>query len=99
VPCRDDGEGVGLDAVLDVAWEAGLRSILCEGGGKVASAFLRSGLAGRLYLFVAPRVLGATGVPAFPGLTAGGGGSGWELAAPPARFGRDALLTLDPMEA
>lgn len=95
VPAGPGGEGVALDAVLRDAWDAGLRSILCEGGGRVAAAFLGSGLAPRLYLFLAPRVLGPDAVPAFPGLDATDAASGWTPAGEPRRFGDDTLVVLD----
>jgi hypothetical protein len=56
---------------------------------------MREGLAQRLYLFVAPFVLGEKGVPAFP---EGGPRDLWDQWIPallPATFGRDVLLTLD----
>src|SRR5262249_24324937 len=42
----------------------GLTSVLIEGGGRVAAAALRAGVVDRLILFLAPRLLGAQGVPA-----------------------------------
>ncbi|MCJ7630338.1 MAG: bifunctional diaminohydroxyphosphoribosylaminopyrimidine deaminase/5-amino-6-(5-phosphoribosylamino)uracil reductase RibD, partial [Longimicrobiales bacterium] len=62
-----DPEGVSLEAVFRVCWDTGIRSLLCEGGGRLASQLIRGGFARRLYLFVAPFVLGERGVPAFPG--------------------------------
>lgn len=56
---------VSLPALLDVCAEAGLTSLLVEGGAQLAAAFLRSGHVHRLALFVAPWLLGAEGVPAF----------------------------------
>ncbi len=100
VPPAEGGEGVDLDAVLGVTWEAGLRSLLCEGGGQTASAFLRSGLARRLIVLLAPRLLGAGGVEAFPGLAGTPGGVGWSLTGEPRRLGEDTMLVFDrPEEA
>jgi diaminohydroxyphosphoribosylaminopyrimidine deaminase/5-amino-6-(5-phosphoribosylamino)uracil reductase len=87
--------GLALDAVLAICWETGIRSILCEGGGRLAQSLMEGGQAQRLYLFVAPFVLGEKGVPAFPG---GGSRAQWDLwipTFPPQGFGRDVLLTLD----
>lgn len=87
-----------LDAISSVAWEVGVRSILCEGGGRLASSLLRDGRVHRLYLFVAPRTLGPGGVPAFPDgdeLEWSGFGS----LVPPATFGDDTLIVLDRPEA
>lgn len=48
----------------------GIRSILVEGGAKLASALLRDGLVDRLVVFSAPVILGAGALPAFEGLPA-----------------------------
>lgn len=42
-----------------------IRSLLVEGGGQLASAFLTAGLVDRLIIFQAPILLGAGSVPAF----------------------------------
>ena len=87
--------GLSLDAVLDVCQESGIRSLLCEGGSRLASSLLRQGRLGRIYLFVAPTVFGENGVPAFPGQFADMGFSGWSPSLAPRTFGRDVLLTYD----
>lgn len=87
--------GLSLEAVLATCWQAGLRSLFCEGGPKLASSVLRAGRAGRMYLFVAPFVLGEAGVPAFPGGPSSESWKAWRHSAPPKLFGRDVLLTLD----
>jgi diaminohydroxyphosphoribosylaminopyrimidine deaminase/5-amino-6-(5-phosphoribosylamino)uracil reductase len=48
--------------------ERGLTRVLLEGGGELATAFLRAGLIDRIAWFHAPRVLGADGIPAMGGL-------------------------------
>ena len=60
------GEGMlDLAAVLDVLGREGgregkpMQSLLVEGGPALATSLLRSDLADRLYLFVAPRLLGS----------------------------------------
>lgn len=86
-----------LGAVSDVSWELGIRSIFCEGGGRLAASLLRERRVHRLYLFIAPRTLGAEGVPAFPA----GADLDWsdfDPAVAPAIFGRDTLLVLDRRE-
>ena len=92
VPRSADGLDVG--SVLDTCHREGLASLLCEGGGVLASSLLREGRVQRLYIFLAPLTLGAGSVPAFPGLddTAW---EGWRPAGPPAAFGRDLLWVLD----
>lgn len=99
VPAGTGGRGVDLDAVGQVTWEAGLRSLLCEGGGALATAYLASERARRLHLFIAPRFLGPQGVEAFPGLPETVAGSGWSLTGEPRALGDDTLLVLDRLEA
>jgi len=91
VPRADGGSGVSLEAVLERCGGMGVQSLLCEGGGRLAAALVRSGLARRLYALVAPRVLGPDAVPGFPGL----GPVRWRAARPPLALGDDVLLTLD----
>lgn len=74
----------------------GPASILVEGGGVLAARLLRVGLVDRLYLFMAPLLLGEQGVPAFPELP------GETIAAAPRwrvverrAFGSDTLLVMD----
>lgn len=45
-----------------------VRTLLVEGGGRLASAFLDKGLVDRLIIFQAPILLGSGAVPAFGGL-------------------------------
>ncbi len=59
--------GLDLAASLEALWEGGIRTLFCEGGGRLAESLLAEGHVQRLYLFVAPVVFGADGVPAFPG--------------------------------
>lgn len=107
---RLEAEGAsvhGLDhraGLLDLAqfsaraWELGLRSILCEGGGRLASSLLQEERVQRLYLFVTPRTLGAGGVPAFPD----GDRLEWghfAPALPPMTLDRDTLVVLDRQDA
>jgi GTP cyclohydrolase II len=50
--------GVDLTAALEALRAAGIRSLLVEGGGRVITSFLSLGLADRLVVGIAPRVLG-----------------------------------------
>lgn len=83
----------GLD--LDVVWERlserGLLSVLCEGGGRLASALLDEDRVHRLHLFLAPRVVGPEGVPAFPGPFRPDAWEGWRAVPRSRAFGRDVL--------
>ncbi len=62
VVCVGGGvDGLDLEAVLADLRDAGVQSILVEGGGKTAGAFLRAGLVDDIVLFIAARLLGAEG--------------------------------------
>jgi len=50
--------------------EAGIHSLLCEGGGALGAKLLAEGLVDRLYWIQAPVWLGEGAVPAFPGVPA-----------------------------
>ena len=98
-PVEADGDALDLGAVVGVCGDLGVHSLLVEGGGRLVAGFAEAGLLDRLMLFVAPRVLGRDGVPAFPGRRPGEAGpgddDGWEMLCHPQRFGRDALLVWD----
>lgn len=55
--------GLDLKAVLAELGGAGVTSLLVEGGGKTHGSFLQAGLVNQVILFVAPKFLGAEGVP------------------------------------
>ena len=52
-----------IPAVLKALKAAGAESVLIEGGGQVAAAFLRAGAVDRLEWFRAPILLGGEGRP------------------------------------
>ncbi|OGO30306.1 MAG: riboflavin biosynthesis protein RibD [Chloroflexi bacterium RBG_16_56_11] len=55
-----DGHGrVDLPALLRALGERDITSVLVEGGGEVITSFLRAGLADRLVVFIAPKILGS----------------------------------------
>lgn len=57
---------IALAPALHFLRATGIRTLLCEGGGQVAGAFLQAGAVDRLHLAVAPRRFGGGGVPGFP---------------------------------
>jgi 5-amino-6-(5-phosphoribosylamino)uracil reductase/diaminohydroxyphosphoribosylaminopyrimidine deaminase/5-amino-6-(5-phosphoribosylamino)uracil reductase len=57
------GEAVDLPALLDALDARGVRTLMVEGGARLITAFLRAGLAERLALTIAPKILG-TGIEA-----------------------------------
>ncbi len=87
--------GVSIPHVLRICWDIGIRSLFCEGGASLAWSLMTGGFAQRLYLFVAPFVLGGQGVPAFPPGGEREVWDQWSRAFPPEGFGRDVLLTMD----
>ena len=76
--------------------DAGIESLLCEGGGALGARLLVDGLVDRLYWVQAPAWLGEHGTPAFPGIPDG------PIAQAPRwipverrALGADTLLVLD----
>lgn len=61
---RPDSLAAGLRMLRD----AGIQSVLCEGGGALGARLLTDGLIDRLYWVQAPVWLGEGAVPAFPGV-------------------------------
>jgi len=59
-----DDAGIDPGAALAALGDAGLTTILAEGGASVAAALLRAGLVDRLAWFHAPNIMGADGLPA-----------------------------------
>lgn len=55
-------------AAAQILAERGITRVLIEGGGQVASSFLRAGLIDRIYSLRAPIVIGGDGKPAIAGL-------------------------------
>jgi diaminohydroxyphosphoribosylaminopyrimidine deaminase/5-amino-6-(5-phosphoribosylamino)uracil reductase len=85
---------VDLHALSARLGRAGLLRVLCEGGGELAGEWLRVNRVDEMILFVAPKILGGTGIPAISG-------AGWRLAAAPAwrwsriqRVGDDLMMRL-----
>lgn len=91
----EDNGRVNLEYALELCWKLGLTSILCEGGGKIASTFLNKGLVQRFYLFSAPISLGSQGVPAFPDTLCKPYGPGWRTTGDPLYLGSDVFITYD----
>jgi len=84
--------GVELTAAIEELQRAGIRSIFCEGGGRLGAALLGADLVQRLYLFYAPRFFGSDAVSAFPGRF--DPGQGWRRQYLET-FGPDILVVLD----
>lgn len=82
--------GLDLPHALDRLWADGIRTVFCEGGGRLGASLLEADRVDRLYLLYAPMVLGSGGVPAFPGATAFRGDR-WDVRT----LGADTLITVD----
>ena len=95
------GFGLDLAALMAALAARGVGSVFCEGGGILAASLLAGGLVDRVYLFVAPLVVGGGGVAAFP--PAPGERpedvrarfEGWQTRLDPVRFGNDTLIVMD----
>jgi diaminohydroxyphosphoribosylaminopyrimidine deaminase/5-amino-6-(5-phosphoribosylamino)uracil reductase len=85
--------GLQIGAALERLHSEGIRSIFCEGGGRLGASLLQADLVHRLYLFYAPRLFGETGVPAFPG-GFGAAAEGWRQRRLES-FGDDLLVVFD----
>jgi len=85
-----------LEEALTALGERGVRSLLIEGGGRLAGALIRAELADRLYWVQAPLWLGERGVPAFGGIPSVplAGVERWHPVERRA-LGDDTLLVLD----
>lgn len=61
--CPKNNENkIDLEVLTQKLYEKGIRSILVEAGGKLNGAFIKAGLADKLYHFIAPKMLAdATG--------------------------------------
>lgn len=88
-----DSPGLDLGMVLAALQERNVRSVLCEGGGRLGSAWLAGGLVDRFYAFIAPLIFGEEGIAAFQGELAGAGQ--WRLAGRK-DLGPDTLLVVRP---
>ncbi len=86
--------GIALDGALARLWDEGIRSILCEGGGRLGAALLEEDRVERLYLFYAPRLFGRGGVPAFPGRVPPDRRDGWHRRRLEV-LGEDILMVVD----
>jgi diaminohydroxyphosphoribosylaminopyrimidine deaminase / 5-amino-6-(5-phosphoribosylamino)uracil reductase len=56
--------------VLEELGARGIRGVLVEGGGETATGFVEGGLADKLTLFYAPKLIGSEGVPMIGALRA-----------------------------
>ena len=91
---------VSLPALLAKAGEERLSSLLVEGGGEVNAAFLGENLVDKVYLFLAPRIIGGASAPTWvegEGVDQVVKGSHWRNAGL-TELGNDLLLEYYPEE-
>jgi diaminohydroxyphosphoribosylaminopyrimidine deaminase/5-amino-6-(5-phosphoribosylamino)uracil reductase len=86
--------------VLEELGRRGIRGVLVEGGGQTAGRFVGWGLADKLTLFYAPKLLGAEGVPLMGSLnvTSIAGAPKFRVDAVE-KMGEDIAVTLYPLES
>jgi diaminohydroxyphosphoribosylaminopyrimidine deaminase/5-amino-6-(5-phosphoribosylamino)uracil reductase len=95
---RTSRQGVDLRAALEDLASMGVMHVFVEGGSRVASSFVRSGLVDRLAAFVAPRLVGdADGLGSFSNLGVKGLDTCYRFRLDQVlRVGGDVLLILYP---
>jgi diaminohydroxyphosphoribosylaminopyrimidine deaminase/5-amino-6-(5-phosphoribosylamino)uracil reductase len=93
--CRE----LDLVFVLEELGRRGIRGVLVEGGGETAGRFVGRGLADKLTLFYASKLLGAEGMPLMGSLRVAG------MDATPRfrieaveKVGEDVAMTLYPLD-
>ncbi len=53
------------DILTELAQDFGIMHVLCEGGGKLAAGLVEAGLVDEFAFFIAPKLMGADGLPNF----------------------------------
>jgi len=90
-------EGMDLRSVLWELGGRGIRGLLVEGGGETATRFVREGLADKMTLFYAPKLLGAEGVPMIGALRVTKMAESLQFSVSEVeQVGRDVAVTLYP---
>jgi diaminohydroxyphosphoribosylaminopyrimidine deaminase / 5-amino-6-(5-phosphoribosylamino)uracil reductase len=99
VPTPFAGGELDLIFVLEELGRRGIRGVLVEGGGETAGRFLGRGLADKLTLFYAPKVLGAEGVPLMGSLKVLGMNEAFRFRVEAVeKVGEDVAMTLYPLK-
>jgi diaminohydroxyphosphoribosylaminopyrimidine deaminase/5-amino-6-(5-phosphoribosylamino)uracil reductase len=57
--------GVLADMLKELAGQHDVMHVLCEGGGKLAAGLIEEGLVDEFAFFIAPKLMGADGLPNF----------------------------------
>jgi diaminohydroxyphosphoribosylaminopyrimidine deaminase/5-amino-6-(5-phosphoribosylamino)uracil reductase len=97
VAAPTSGEGMDLWFVLEKLGGRGIKGLLVEGGGETATRFVREGLADKMTLFYAPKLLGAEGVPMIGALRATKVAESLQFSVSEVeKIGEDVAVTLYP---
>ncbi len=62
IPVKSRRRKLDLKEVLEKLAESGIASVLVEGGGKIFTEFIKQKLVDKVYIFIAPKILGR-GIP------------------------------------
>ncbi len=90
-------EGLDLSCVLEELGGRGIKGLLVEGGGETATRFVRKGLADKMTLFYAPKLLGSEGVPMIGALRVTKMAESLQFSVSEVeKVGQDVALTLYP---
>lgn len=89
LPAGEGSTSISLPAMMESATRAGITSMMIEGGGQLAAAFIRAGLVDRLEWFRAPILLGGDGRPCL-------GDLGLDLLVSAPRFERTGVREIGP---
>ena len=99
VPAPMAGGELDLVFVLEELGRRGIRGVLVEGGGETVGRFVSQGLANKLTLFYAPKVLGEKGIPLMGSLKIAGMDEAPEFRVEVVeQVGEDVAVTLYPLE-
>ena len=90
-------EDMDLRFVLEELGGRGIKGLLVEGGGETATRFVREGLADKMTLFYAPKLLGAEGIPMIGSLRATKVAESLQFSVSDVeKIGEDVAVTLYP---
>jgi diaminohydroxyphosphoribosylaminopyrimidine deaminase / 5-amino-6-(5-phosphoribosylamino)uracil reductase len=90
-------EDMDLNFVLEELGGRGIKGLLVEGGGETATRFVREGLADKMTLFYAPKLLGSEGVPMIGALRATKVAESLQFSVSDVeKIGEDVAVTLYP---
>ena len=97
VTAAGSDKDMDLRFVLEELGGRGIKGLLVEGGGETATRFVREGLADKMTLFYAPKLLGSEGVPMIGALRATKVAESLQFSVSDVeKIGEDVVVTLYP---